>query len=315
MRPLGFLLCAIVLGVFANSIIAADGTDHIRTVQTVHTEALADPKGDDATFVVQVVVGDMVRLSFPGKWTRPNDIPRSLKIEMDGDAVEKIGVVVVPVEKADDPRDDPTAHHADPVNTDLSCFVMAVKKGKTTLIITAVGGDGKDRPVKTVIIKVVELAAKKEPPSKDQAPKEKEAPIKEPLAKDAPQGSEKADPVKYMHVVHTDEKRLLDPTGPFRVESLVGDMIRLSFPGSRKHPNDMPRSLKIEIEGDAVENIGVIDVPVERAGNPKDDPPSHNVDGVKTDLSCFLKAMKTGKVKLKITPVGGDGKEQQSRPS
>src|SRR5260370_36191236 len=97
-------------------------------------------------------------------------------------------------------------------------------------------------------------------------------------------------PAGHLHKVYTNEKPRVG-LDSLKVSAPQGDMIQLSVPCKTKGM-DVLRGLKVEIEGDAVEKIGVAFVPIELPGDPHDDPPTHNEDRIHKDLSCFLKAVK-----------------------
>jgi len=81
----------------------------------------------------------------------------------------------------------------------------------------------------------------------------------------------------------------------------VGDIIRLSVI-ARKAGDEALKTLKVEIKGDAVENLGVLEVDFDTFPDP-----------LRKDLSLFLRGVKNGEVTVNITPVGEDGKERPVR--
>jgi hypothetical protein len=99
------------------------------------------------------------------------------------------------------------------------------------------------------------------------------------------------------------------PGKPWTVLTRVGDLIQLSV-RCRTFAKDNLRALKVEITGDAVRNVGVVEVPVLLSAGPLG---PITVDNTWKDLSCFLTAAKVGRASVAITPVGQDGKNRPTR--
>ena len=70
----------------------------------------------------------------------------------------------------------------------------------------------------------------------------------------------------------------------------------------------MPRTFKVEVTGEAVSFIAVLEVPV-MFDAPKTE--QRTVRLSMQNMSCFLKTVKPGEAVVKIMPIGLDGKEQQ----
>jgi hypothetical protein len=65
-------------------------------------------------------------------------------------------------------------------------------------------------------------------------------------------------------------------------------------------------TLKVEIDGDAIATVAIVTRPVDRLG--------HNSRSEESrQPACYLKLVKTGKARIKVTPIGADGKARSSQ--
>jgi hypothetical protein len=102
------------------------------------------------------------------------------------------------------------------------------------------------------------------------------------------------------------EARKKNLEGDFNVR--VGDLIQYYVITTRK-TDEALRTYKVELKGDAIELVTVVEVPVFfHSTQPTKQPPRPDLG--RKNLSCFLKAAREGKAVVKITPVGEDGKDQ-----
>ena len=97
-------------------------------------------------FTVFVCNGGLVQLSVQCRALGKENL-RTLKIQIKGDALEKIAVAEVPVPA-------PGGKTTDNSRKDLSWFLKAVKVGDATVRITPLGVDGKDRGTRELLIRV-----------------------------------------------------------------------------------------------------------------------------------------------------------------
>jgi hypothetical protein len=85
-------------------------------------------------------------------------------------------------------------------------------------------------------------------------------------------------------------------------------VLRPSATNTKK--NDvLVQTLKVQITGDAIVNLGVVVIPVrtKQVGGVE------AVDPSQRHVACFLQAAKDGQATVKITPIGFDGKELPSK--
>jgi hypothetical protein len=101
------------------------------------------------------------------------------------------------------------------------------------------------------------------------------------------------------------------PGKPWKETAKVGDWIQFHvvFPKEGAPPRRVG-DIKVEIDGDAVQKMGVLTMPVRtelsfarEAGNDKS----------KRNLNCLVKAVKMGEAKVTITPIAGDRTELPPR--
>jgi hypothetical protein len=108
-------------------------------------------------------------------------------------------------------------------------------------------------------------------------------------------------------------KQLPPDEKSYNVVAYKGDLVHLSVQFSTQ-PAEALENLKVEIDGKCVDQIGVFLIPVMIRSTPKPNvTPTEAEDPHKKDLTCVLKGVKEGKATVKITPVGEDGKERQTR--
>jgi hypothetical protein len=81
------------------------------------------------------------------------DIVRDLRVEIDGDAVEKIAVLTSKVRTGPDFARNTGS--GDPHRRGFSCLAKAVKKGVSKVTITPISEDGKSQDARVIIIDVV----------------------------------------------------------------------------------------------------------------------------------------------------------------
>jgi hypothetical protein len=70
------------------------------------------------------------------------------------------------------------------------------------------------------------------------------------------------------------------------------------------------KTFKVQTTGDAVSFIAVLELPVMLSGTTSE---QRHVDNDRQNMSCFLKSVKLGESVVKITPIGLDGKEQETK--
>ena len=90
----------------------------------------------------------------------------------------------------------------------------------------------------------------------------------------------------------------------------IGDMFHLFTIRSAIKKEDKLRTFKVQLTGDAVTFIAVVEVPLMLSGTTSE---KKLVDTDRQAMSCFFKANKVGETLVKITPIGLDGKEQETK--
>lgn len=88
----------------------------------------------------------------------------------------------------------------------------------------------------------------------------------------------------------------------------TGRLVQLAVIRPVAEKDEAIRTLRVEIKGDAIKTLGIVEVPVQyyRKGE-------YVLDSSKRNVSVFFETAKTGQATIKITPVGEDGKDRPIR--
>jgi hypothetical protein len=84
-----------------------------------------------------------------------------------------------------------------------------------------------------------------------------------------------------------------------------GDIVQLAVVYRTDKKYDPPISVRVKVEGEGFEVLGVLHVPaIKPVGGSKES------GTLKQNISCFLRAVKPGRTKVSLTPIGMDGKDR-----
>ncbi len=196
---------------------------------------------------------------------------KTLKVQITGDSMSLVGITQVPAFKLEDGK-----LVNDPTKKNLSCFVQSVKKGKFSIEITPIGADGKEKPSRTWIGHV---------------------------STPAPNFKAEADPAVPEELYQILLTGKVTPT-PVKLPR-PGCLMQFILPGNQALPFG---GVRVETTGDAIENVGVVEVPLSgtaKAGilHDKSNPAGHNMY-----ITVLVRAVNTGAATVSISAVGVNGK-------